>query len=268
MTYELHPLCTLFPRLDADAFSALVEDIRANGLREPITLHDGMILDGGNRYRACLEAAVEPTFQHFAGGNVASYVLSANLHRRHLTAPQRSVIVKAVSDFSQAHPPHRVAAAHKEVANVSHLSTVQERAEAADVSPATQKNVERVTRNAPDMAAKLLSGEVKLKDALEQVTGKKRAKAKPAHEEGAPVETDADIIQNLRADLAVKDQIIAELSTELGAWRIAKDGEAAQKEIVVLNKKLDVAYQSRDQWMTTCGELRKEVAALRRQLKK
>ena len=274
MTYELHPLCTLFPRLEADAFSALVEDIRANGLREPITLHDGMILDGGNRYRACLEAGVEPSFQEFAGGNVASYVLSANLHRRHLTAPQRSVIVKAVSDFSQAHPPHRVAAAHKEVANVSHLSTVQERAEAADVSPATQKNVERVTRDAPDMAAKLLSGEVKLKDALEQVTSKKRTKRTPkrtpkrTEDEGAPVETDADIIQNLRAELGTMAETLAEVSTELEAYRMAQNGEAAAKEIVRLTRLLEIANKTRDQYITTCGELRKEVGVLRRQLKK
>ena len=270
MTHELHPLCTLFPRLDPDAFAALVEDIRVNGLREPITLHDGMILDGGNRYRACLEAGVEPSFQEFAGGNVASYVLSANLHRRHLTAPQRSVIVKAVSDFSQAHPPHRVAAAHKEVANVSHLSTVQERAEAADVSPATQKNVERVTRDAPDMAAKLLSGEVKLKDALEQVTGKKRTKRTPkrTEDEGAPVETDADIIQNLRAELCTMAETLAEVSTELEAYRAAQNGEAAAKEIVRLTRLLEIANKTRDQYITTCGELRKEVTMLRRKLGK
>ena len=268
MTYELHPLCTLFPRLDADAFAALVEDIRANGLREPITLHDGMILDGGNRYRACLEAGVEPTFQNFAGGNVASYVLSANLHRRHLTAPQRSVIVKAVSDFSQAHPPHRVAAAHKEGCNVSPFSTVDERAALADVSPRTQQKVERVTQAAPDMAAKLLSGEVKLKDALEQVTGKKRAKSKPPQDEGAPVETDADIIQNLRAELRTIAETLAEVSTELEAYRMAQNGEAAAKEIVRLNKLLEIANKTRDQYITTCGELRKEVAALRRQMKK
>ena len=267
MTYELHPLCTLFPRLDADAFAALVEDIRANGLREPITLHDGMILDGGNRYRACLEAGVEPTFQNFAGGNVASYVLSANLHRRHLTAGQRASIVSSVADFAKAHPPHRLAASKKEEGNVPPLSTVAERAQASKVDRKTQKQADRVAKASPELSQKVAAGEIPLAKALEQVTGKKRSKPQPKSD-GAPVETDADIIQNLRADLAVKDQIIAELSTELDAWRIAKDGEAAQKEIVVLNKKLATANQSRDQWMTTCGELRKEVAALRRQLKK
>ena len=31
MSYELHPLCTLFPRLDEAAFASLVADIRVNG---------------------------------------------------------------------------------------------------------------------------------------------------------------------------------------------------------------------------------------------
>ena len=52
MTHELHPLCTLFPRMGGAEFDALCADIKANGLREAITLHNGMILDGGNRYRA------------------------------------------------------------------------------------------------------------------------------------------------------------------------------------------------------------------------
>ena len=33
MKYELHPLCTLFPRLSGTEFDALVGDIAANGLR-------------------------------------------------------------------------------------------------------------------------------------------------------------------------------------------------------------------------------------------
>jgi len=72
---ELHPLCTLFPRMQGAEFDALCADILANGLRQPIVLHDGMILDGGNRYRACLQAGVRPDFEVFAGSSPVAFVL-------------------------------------------------------------------------------------------------------------------------------------------------------------------------------------------------
>ena len=51
-----------FQPLEGEAFDALVADIKANGLRQPITLNGKttVILDGQNRYRACLAADVEP----------------------------------------------------------------------------------------------------------------------------------------------------------------------------------------------------------------
>ena len=100
---ELHPLCTLFPRLADVEFDVLVADIKLNGLREPIITHDGMILDGGNRYRACLAAGVEPRWKLFDGGSIVSFVLSANLHRRHLTPGQQAAIVASAQDWASAH---------------------------------------------------------------------------------------------------------------------------------------------------------------------
>ncbi len=75
-------------------FDALVRDIVANGLLEPITLHtDGSILDGRNRYRACIEARVEPAFVTWDGPpNPVAFVISKNLARRHLTTKQRAAL--------------------------------------------------------------------------------------------------------------------------------------------------------------------------------
>src|ERR1700759_5879697 len=81
---DYHPLCTLFPRITGDEKAALVADIKANGLREPIVLLDGMVLDGGNRYACCLEAGVEPHFVGFTGGGAGGFVFFANPPYRHL----------------------------------------------------------------------------------------------------------------------------------------------------------------------------------------
>jgi hypothetical protein len=86
-----HPLADIFPLMEGPEFDALVEDIKANGLRTGITLYEDKILDGRNRYKAALNAKLrlkEDDFRVFdpkVQGDPLAHVISANLHRRHLT---------------------------------------------------------------------------------------------------------------------------------------------------------------------------------------
>ncbi|HTQ33530.1 MAG TPA: ParB N-terminal domain-containing protein [Stellaceae bacterium] len=81
----------------AAEYRALVEDIRQHGQREPIVLYDGRILDGRNRWRACRELGVEPKCIEWteADGAPSVFVVSRNLHRRHLNEAQRAEIAAA-----------------------------------------------------------------------------------------------------------------------------------------------------------------------------
>ena len=90
-----HPLADLFPLMEGREFDELVADIKANGLHEHIvfTVPDEIILDGRNRYRACLKAGVEPTFVPYRGDDPASFVISKNIHRRHLTFGQKRDLI-------------------------------------------------------------------------------------------------------------------------------------------------------------------------------
>ena len=56
---KFHPLANLFPLMDGEEFAALQSDIAAHGVREPVVLFDGQILDGRNRYRASQLAGVD-----------------------------------------------------------------------------------------------------------------------------------------------------------------------------------------------------------------
>jgi N6-adenosine-specific RNA methylase IME4 len=98
-TLAFHPIADIFPLLEGAAFDALVSDVQANGLREPITLHpDGSILDGRNRYRACLSAGIKPTFKKWDGvGSAVAFVVSLNLRRRHLDESGRAMVAAKIA---------------------------------------------------------------------------------------------------------------------------------------------------------------------------
>jgi hypothetical protein len=95
----VHPAAAVFPMLPEDELAELAEDIETNGLRHPIVLDSsGRIIDGRNRYAACLVAGVEPTFITFDGDEreIGAYILSMNEKRRHSTEGQRAIAVVRV----------------------------------------------------------------------------------------------------------------------------------------------------------------------------
>ena len=93
MSVVVHPAAELFPMLRGDEMRALVDDIRANGLREPLWRDkDGVLLDGRNRLAACRDAGVEPRWQTYTGDDPVGFIVSLNIHRRHLDDGQRSMI--------------------------------------------------------------------------------------------------------------------------------------------------------------------------------
>ncbi|MEX3614350.1 MAG: ParB/RepB/Spo0J family partition protein [Burkholderia gladioli] len=170
MELELHPLCTLFPRLAGAEFEALKVDIETNGLQQSITIYNGMILDGGNRYRACIELGIEPTFVNYEGDDPLAVALSCNLHRRHLSPGQFAVIVSTATDWLEAYAPGGDRKSDQSA--TVHLDSVADRAARSGASIRTQKRADKVAKANPDLAKKVAHGEVTLPEALRQVEGK------------------------------------------------------------------------------------------------
>ena len=94
-----HPAAELFPMLDDARLAELAADIRENGLREPIQILDGQIIDGRNRHRACQMAGVTPQFKQVAtDANPWALVWSLNGQRRDLSTDQRYILWKQCSE--------------------------------------------------------------------------------------------------------------------------------------------------------------------------
>jgi 16S rRNA G966 N2-methylase RsmD len=89
-----HHYASLFPAMDSDELDSLAENIKENGLQEPIKLFEGKVLDGRNRALACAKAGEEPTFVqwHRNGVSPLAFVIAENLERRHLSTSQRAGI--------------------------------------------------------------------------------------------------------------------------------------------------------------------------------
>jgi len=106
--YVFHEVANLFPLMDNEAFTELKADIGKNGLIDPITLHDGQIVDGRNRYLACRDLGVEPETRDWSGnGSLVEFVCSINLKRRHLTTSQRAMVAVVMLPFLEAEAKER-----------------------------------------------------------------------------------------------------------------------------------------------------------------
>jgi N6-adenosine-specific RNA methylase IME4 len=102
-----HPIANLFPLMQGAQFTALVEDIKVNGLRHPIVEFEGAILDGRNRHRACLEAGVPVKTEKYRGKDPLGYAMSVNLQRRHLNESQRSMIAIKLANVRLGDNQHK-----------------------------------------------------------------------------------------------------------------------------------------------------------------
>ena len=107
--YARHPLSALWGDISEEEYADMLESVREYGFSSPeISLLDGQVLDGWNRYQIGLELGLvgQLTFRQFAGPDPVAYVISQNSHRRHLSGSQRAAIVTACREWSpRGRPP-------------------------------------------------------------------------------------------------------------------------------------------------------------------
>jgi ParB-like chromosome segregation protein Spo0J len=153
---KAHDYANLFPMLPDSELKTLADDIRENGLQTPITTLDGLILDGRNRHRACEIAGVDPTFDEYLGGDPLQFVISHNLHRRHLTESQRGMVAAKLATMRVGNPQFFGNA----IASIDAI-TKTEACEALKVGVSTLDRARKIQRiGSPELIEAVQSGEV------------------------------------------------------------------------------------------------------------
>ena len=115
--YKVHPAADVFPMMSDDELATLGEDIKANGLKTKIVVHDGLLLDGRNRLEAMQRAGILEgegltgdhrwsAFLDFYKDDPVAYIISLNIHRRHLTKQQQADLI--VAAHKAAEKPRQV----------------------------------------------------------------------------------------------------------------------------------------------------------------
>jgi hypothetical protein len=169
---KYHKVAAIFPMLEGEAFEALKQDIKANGQHDPIWTYQGKIIDGRNRERACRELGIEPRIQEWdARGDLVAFVISQNLHRRHLTEPQRAIVAARLKQRLAEAARKRLAtstggASPRPVAKLPEAEMGRARDQAAalvSVSPRSVQSACKVLdRGIPELARAVERGEVSI----------------------------------------------------------------------------------------------------------
>lgn len=203
MIYEIHEYAEIFPQMTPDEWETFLADVEENGVRVPVVLYQGKILDGRHRQEACetlnrskgLSLAFDTI--EFVGDDTqaVSFVYSANFFRRHLETGQKSAIGLRIKDKLQ----EILAQGQRTDLTCTNICTSQTQdpmasravtkaAEMAGVSRETIRKAEVIREKAPDIFESMAAGEVSLENAL-RATMKREAEAKHAEMLSVPPPT-------------------------------------------------------------------------------
>jgi len=270
MNYKQHPLSAAFPAMSDDEFAGLVADIEANGQRDPAVMFEGMVLDGWNRARGCDQLA-QPllTVDLPEGTDPVAYVLSRNLHRRHLTASQRAMAVAACAKWLPVgQPMNSAATALLSESTEPAGKSLAALAEDAGVSRRTMAQAAKVVKQgAPEVAKAVKDGAMPVERAAEiaalpqgeqaAAAAAPRPEPKPRQPKAAPV-NDGKAAE-LQAQLDATNEALTELTQNLQA---AVDDNNAMAAVFEADDKLVEALAQNKKLRAEVSGLRERVNGL------
>ena len=243
ITLQAHDIANIFPLIQGKEFYELCDDIEKHGLREPIWTYEGKILDGRNRAEACSITGVELVTRKYEGDEPLEFVLSLNLHRRHLNESQRGMVAASIANLESNH--------RKFAADGIKQS---EAAEKLNVSERTVNSAKKVQNDGvPELAKKVNEGSVAVSTAAHVATLPKEEQtaivskgdkeiisvAKKIKEEKTKPKKKNASIKKLSSDFLIATESISGLNSKLTPTMIAQSLSDKQKQR--LSIKIDAA---------------------------
>lgn len=261
MTYQQHPLSAAFPAMSEEDFQSLKDSIESIGVQNPVTLFEGMVVDGWHRYQAANELGMECPTVDLEGVDPGDFVLAQNKARRHLTQAQLAMAAAAIYRWASPGKPKSAGPAELRQSDV---------AKKAGVSVRSLRQASKVQDAAPEVLRALESGTVGLEKASaiaqlpkgEQAEALKKPvpKKEPEHTEyHGPSESEiAAAIASTQDDLDTLHKLM-ESDDKLAA---------AVAENTKLRAELAVVKLARDGYMNRSNELISRITSLKKQLEK
>lgn len=161
MRMEPHEYANIYRMLPDGELRKMADDIKAKGQLLPITSYEGKILDGRNRYAACLMVGVEPRIEEYVGDDPIGLIASLNDHRRHDTDNERALVGARMANLRNG----QRACSTEQGKNVVTLDR------AAELTRSTVANIRRakpiVERGIPELQDMAETGEVSIRAASE-----------------------------------------------------------------------------------------------------
>lgn len=165
---QYHEVANLFPLLQGDEYERLKGDIDEHGQLEPIWTYEGQIIDGRNRYRACMDLGLIPQTKEWNGdGSLVAFVVSLNLHRRHLTSSQRAALAVDILPQLESEAKERQGA-RNDINLVEKIPPSKSRdiaAELMNTNPRYVSDAKKLKEEAPELFEQVKVGELKMTQA-------------------------------------------------------------------------------------------------------
>lgn len=262
-----HPLSSAFPAMPAEDFEALKDSISNIGVRNPITVFEGMVIDGWHRYTAANEVgAVCPTVD-LIGVDPRDFVLAQNKARRHITQAQLAMAATAVHAWRPVGNP----ALSNSAPGAELGKTTKEIAASAGVSVRTVEQAKAVqTKAAPEVQEAVKRGEIGLKKAskIAQLPKEEQAAAikKPAPKKDVEDEhyfgpSDEELEAAQASAASDMSSLMKLIDSDDKLSTLAEENKRLRAENAVI-------ASARDGYMNRCNELITRIKTLKSQLRK